>query len=448
MPPRSPEVAGDTSPTALRSSARTAARTSAPCSAPRRVAPFRRTRIVAFALALAAAVALPASGLARDGQAGSGARTGLEEVLVDSAQRRAVDRALAWIAAHQQKGGMWGRSDGTRVADTALSVLALMAGGNTVGPGKPLDRGGVGPETLRGPYAEQVREGLRYLAGLALKNDVDGARGYIADDKNSKMHGHGFATLALASGCGNLGQTDLRRIKEMVEAGTAPGALSLTDRVRLALDRAIQCTERAQDSDTGGWYYTPVEAGHEGSMTVTQILALRAAMDAGARVNGVVMRHAYDYVRDSQNLTTQRHRGGFAYQKSMKERVSYGLTAAALTTFFGLGRYGEDKGDREVIRLGMEYMDRNLDDVLDPDAQWFYYNLFYGAQALYLSGDERRLRDQWPRIRAAILSRQAPSGEFEVSGPKNDVGGLEYSTAIACLTLQVPMETLPIFQRR
>ena len=89
-----------------------------------------------------------------------------------------------------------------------------------------------------------------------------------------------------------------------------------------------------------------------------------------------------------------------------------------------------------------------LDRVTDPTAQWFYYNLFYGAQALYLSGDERRIERDWPRIREAVLRRQRTDGSFAKSGPENDPGGVEYSTAIACLTLLVPMETLPIFQRR
>ncbi|MCE9637158.1 MAG: hypothetical protein K8T90_15745 [Planctomycetes bacterium] len=364
-------------------------------------------------------------------------------------QRRGVDRALAWIASNQQSGGMWGKKDGgTRVADTALSVLALMAGGSAVGPGVPLEGGGLGPETLRGPYAKEVQAGIKYLAALAWTSERDKARGYITDDSNSKMHGHGFATLALAEACGSLGPTDVKRIRSYVAAGGDPTSLRLADQVRWALELAVDCTVRAQDVETGGWSYGPYEGGHEGSMTVTQIIALRAASEVGVRVNAATMRHAYEYVRKSQNLATPAYHGGFAYQMNMRERVSYGLTAAALTTFFGLGRYGDDKGDKDVIRFGMEYLDRNLDEVLEPDAQWFYYNLFYGSQALYMSADERRIREQWPRIRAAVLAQQQKDGHFAKVGPANDTGGEEYSTAIACLTLQVPMETLPIFQRR
>jgi hypothetical protein len=319
-----------------------------------------------------------------------------------------------------------------------------MAGGSTVGPGMPTEDGGKGPVTLRGPYADKVRLGLDYLLKHAWSSPI----GYIQDDGNSRMHGHGFATLALAEACGGLGPTDVRRIRSYVAAGGDRASLHFADQVRWALERAVSCIEMAQDADTGGWGYIPKEGGHEGSMTVTQIAALRAASDAGVRVNGSVMKKAYDYLRQSQITTPGATRGGFCYQLDLRERVSYGLTAASLTTLFGLGRYGQDRGDREVIRIGFEYMDRTFEERLDPSDQFYYYNLFYGAQALYLSADERRISQHWPRIRAAVLDQQQRDGSFAKCGPMHDPGKEEYSTAIATLTLQVPMEALPIFQRR
>ena len=411
--------------------------------------PEARTRIRTATLvaALVAASTLLSPASAREGDT---SRTAAEDALVTREQRLAIERGLAWIAAAQQKGGMWGDQRGTRIADTALSVLALMAGGSTVGSGTPLPGGeGLGPETLRGPHARHVRDGLRYLARIAWSDESGKVPGYIADEHDtSRMHGHGFATLALAEAAGSLGPTDVRRLKEAVAAGQDPANMRLADQVRWALERAIRCTERAQDDATGGWYYEPQPGQHEGSMTVTQIAAMRAAQDAGVRIDGAVMRRAYDYIRKSQNRTNAQFVGGYAYSMTMLDRVSYGLTAASLSTLFGLGRYGADRTDREAIDLGLRYLDRNLAKVLDRDSQWFYYNLFYGAQALYLSGDTRRMEADWPRIRTAILEQQGRDGSFRKCGPSSDPGQVEYSTAIATLTLLVPMETLPIFQRR
>jgi len=163
-------------------------------------------------------------------------------------------------------------------------------------------------------------------------------------------------------------------------------------------------------------------------------------------VSAVTLRKAYDYVRESQNLHNRELYGGFAYVKTNKQRVSYPLTAAALSTFFGLGRYGNGKGDKKIIDDGMAYLDRNFDEDAIHRTQWFYYSLFYGAQAIYQEHDQRRLREQWPRLRTRMLRQQQTDGSFDPIG--SDGRSREYCTAMGCLTLQVPLETLPIFQRR
>ncbi len=415
-------------------------------AAARAVAPFYRATL----LALAGLLLLPAhEAVARGGRSSS---LQSDSGLVNLEQRRSIERAQEWIAKAQQPGGHWGEEDGTKVADTALSTLALMAGGNTVGAGRTIRVTGPnsrveGPPQLRGPHARAVLEGIRYLARKAWEDVPGKTPGYIQDDTTSKMHGHGFATLALAQASGNLGGTDVRDIRAWLKGGAGRDAsqLSLADQVRWGLARAVRVIERAQDPDSGGWLYDPIPNGHEGSMTVTQIHALRAARDVGIAVSDVTLRRAYNYVRGSQNLHNRELYGGFAYQKTNKQRVSYSLTAAALSTFFGLGRYGDEKGDTKIITDGMKFLDRRFDDALHT-RQWFYYGVFYGAQAIYQQNDARRLREQWPRIRAQVIAQQQTDGSFNPVG--GDGRSREYSTAMGCLTLQVPLETLPIFQRR
>lgn len=408
-------------------------------------------RAPALAVALLGAALLTAlPGPARGEGEDDAGRTSVELTLVSTEQKTAIARALSWLAANQQQGGSWGEE--SRVADTSLAALALMAGGSSVTAGPRLPSGGYGPETLRGPHAKQLKKAIQYLADRANARVPEWPAGYIIDpvDNQSRMHGHGFATLALAQALGGLGASDITTIQEfMAQPDRSASEMRLADQVRWAVERAVRCAERAQDPQTGGWGYFPSDSFHEGSITVTQISALRAASDAGVSVNGAVMNRAYNYVRESQNLQNRELFGGFAYMKSELGRVSYPLTAAALTTLFGLGRYGADPADRKAIDLGLSYMDRTLGEMVrtTDSPQWAYYGLFYGAQALYLANDQRRLESQWPRIRKAVLVRQRADGSFkDLDG--SEAGGVEYSTAIACLTLQVPLETLPIFQRR
>jgi hypothetical protein len=363
---------------------------------------------------------------------------------VDDDRMRAIRGGLAWLADAQTTGGTWGTTDDTLIADTALASLALMAGGNTLGPGTPDRNGIVAGPTRRGPYASKVEHAIAYLANRACADNGHAPPGYIDGDKFSKMHGHGFATLALATASANMGGNRLSEIRRQVDAGLE---LGFADRVRWAVKRAVDCTVGAQDTETHGWSYEPYPSSHEGSMTVTQIAALRAAYEAGVPVSKKVIDDAFDYVRNSQNLTHRDLYGGFAYQQGHPERVSYALTAAALTTLFGLGRYGDKPGDAKIIDDGLRYMDDKFASEFNSTRErWYYYRLFYAVQALYLSGDESRQRKYLPAIRDEVLENQRADGHFD--NRKDPDRSLAYCTAMGCLILQVPLESLPIFQRR
>jgi hypothetical protein len=363
----------------------------------------------------------------------------------DGDRARAVRGGLAWLAEAQTTGGTWGTVDDTLIADTALATLALMAGGNTLGPGAPDRNGIVAGPTRRGPYAAKVEHAIAFLANRACTDSEHWPPGYIEIDKNSKMHGHGFATLALATASANMGGNRLSEIKRQVDAGLE---LGYADRVRWAVKRAVDCIVSAQDKETHGWSYTPYSGSHEGSMTVTQIAALRAANEAGVPVSKVVIDRAYDYVRKSQNVTHADLYGGFQYQLGHADgRVSYALTAAALTTIFGLGRYGDKPGDAKVIEDGLTYMDRKFDsEYRSTNERWYYYRLFYAVQALYLSDDKARQEKYLPLIKDEVLENQRADGHFDRR--KDPDRGDAYCTAMGCLILQIPGESLPIFQRR
>ena len=90
------------------------------------------------------------------------------------------------------------------------------------------------------------------------------------------MHGHGFALLFLASVYGMITKASLRH--------------QVGDTVR----KAVTLTSQGQSS-AGGWTYTP-GTGDEGSVTVTQVQALRAAHNAGFLVPRAVIEAAADYL--------------------------------------------------------------------------------------------------------------------------------------------------------
>jgi hypothetical protein len=344
-----------------------------------------------------------------------------------AAWNRAIRDGLAWLARNQHpKEGYWGDYSNGALAVTSLSVLALMANGNT---------------ERRGRYAPNVREGIKFLLDkVTTKGDERSFPpiGYIwlDGDEVSKMHAHGYATLALAMAYGT-------------------GDRKQRDVIREKLELAVRCIERSQHR-SGGWLYDPNPTlGHEGSVTVCQVQALRAARDAGIRVNGEVIRRALDYLLRSRDPDT----GGFRYRIEDKREQSYALTAAALTTLFGLGEYDR----KDIVLDGIRFMRRSYRSVFGGTERWFFYGNLYAAQTLFQAGTTSWGRpywdEWWPRMRDMLvdLQQRRRPGDPEPDGSwphptrglrfsANDYGPA-YRTAMACLILQVPLGLLPIFER-
>ncbi len=289
------------------------------------------------------------------------------------------------------------------VAETSLATLALLASGST-------------PD--RGPYRETIRRGLTYVLSQAR-----GRTTYFTEaEEDSRMHGHGFAMLLLAELYGSY--------------ELSPGMDQ--EQLKKTLESAIHRTRYAQ-TELGGWGYHPVpDDGDEASVTITQIQALRAARNAGIRVGSSMIEQAVEYVKKS-------HDGGgrFMYSLSQnRKRYSFALTAAAVSTLNYTGIYQgnssrQSKELSSMIEAGLTYMKNH---VPEPGDRWYYYGMFYAAQAFYFSENENW--ENWYRTYASeLVQMQKKDGSWE-----SDVTRV-YSTSLALLILQIPYKYLPIFQK-
>mgnify|MGYP001572702808 CR=1 FL=1 len=185
-------------------------------------------------------------------------------VEVTGEQREAVRRGLDHLAKLQTRSGAIGMS--TQVAFTSLACLAFMANGST---------------PRRGMYAKPLREGLQFILRCC------GQSGYINESAGrgmggSGMHGHGYATWFLAELLGMCGGDDVIG----------------DETVKEKLVKAVKVIEASQDPN-GGWTYEPSPYGHEGSVTVTQAQALRAARNVGVAVSTKTINKGVDYIKKS-----------------------------------------------------------------------------------------------------------------------------------------------------
>lgn len=310
--------------------------------------------------------------------------------LITPATRSAVESGLKFLASRQQADGSFGvGGPGRNVAVCALAGMALMAGGST-------------PE--RGPYGAEVERCVDFI----LKQTADS--GFInveGSATHGPMYGHGFATLFLAEAYGMTQRDDLR-----------PKLL-----------KAVTLIVQTQNSE-GGWRYQPVRRDADISVTICQVMALRAARNAGLHVPRDTIDRCIEYVKRSQNPD-----GGFMYMLQGGDSA-FPRSAAGVVALYSAGIY-----EGEEIRKGLEYLlaYRPRGEAFSRETHYFYGH-YYAVQAMWHAGG-KLWRDWYPAIRDELVARQHEDGSW------TDAICMEYGTAMACIVLQIPNNYLPIFQR-
>lgn len=301
-----------------------------------------------------------------------------------------VEKGLAFLATRQGDDGAFSTNGyGRNVAVCALAGMAWLSSGST-------------PD--RGPYGEQVSRVTDFL----LENTDES--GFISVDgaaSHGPMYGHGFATLFLAEVYG----------------------MSPHDDLRDKLSRAIDLIVRTQN-DEGGWRYQPRRADADLSVTICQVMALRAARNAGIKVPNETVDKCVEYVRRSQNPD-----GGFRYMLPAGDS-QFPRSAAGVVALYSAGIY-----EGPEIERGLKYLDQFLprENAVNQDVH-FFYGQYYGVQAMWQAGGKRWER-WYPAVRDVLVTRQQPDGSWV------DPICAEYGTAMATIVLQMPVSSVPIFQR-
>jgi hypothetical protein len=292
---------------------------------------------------------------------------------------------------------------------TSLAGLALMTGGST---------------PASGPYRRNVSKAMNYILRVAESHD-DGLIAGPGGERQS-MHGHGFAMLFLAQcyGCESE-EVTARRIKK-------------------ALDKAVELTARAQSDlgkahdRAGGWYYTPTSNSDEGSVTVTQLQALRACRNVGIRVPDSTIRRAVAYLK-----YCQRPDGGICYSARQRSGSRPAISAAAIACFYAAGVYDRATGGKGEEAKMVEKLVAYCRTKAMPESNsgHYFYTQFYMAQAMYQRGGED-WKGYFPRIKKKLFSTQFSDGSWN-----GDSVGTTYGTALATIILQLPYGYLPVYQR-
>jgi hypothetical protein len=352
---------------------------------------------------------------------------------------QAVERALEWLARHQDPDGRW--NGGTRLgmdgnpakgesnftahcppgdicagecfyfeADTAMTGLALLA------------FLGAGHTHQSGPYARNVALGVNFLLNEQ-RPDGD-LRG---NSLGVGMYCHSIAALAL----------------------TEAYALTNDERLRGACVRAIDFLVKARSIDNQAWRYRPPDP--KDPMTLngdTSILGWAVMLLKSGKEVGIPIR---DDVRSGimtwLNRVATGKAGGLAMYRPAglseggEARPSMTAEAWVCRQFLGVGGPGaaSDEASDYLLKHGPDR---------DPYNLYYWY---YGTLALFQHGGTAWVR--WnARVRDQIVRRQVRLGHADGSWDPaetrdiyNSRGGRIYTTALAALTLEVYYRYLRLY---
>ena len=347
------------------------------------------------------------------------------------ASEQAVERALDWLARHQDAAdGRWDGGtarfrDGTVApdddsftihcpagevcfgecyyweADTALTGLSLLA------------YLGAGYTHQDGKYAQVVAKGLEFLLkSQKADGDLRGASLAVG------MYCHSMATLALCEAY----------------------ALTGDSRLRPPVEKAVAFLVRSRAVDGLAWRYAPGAPSGDTSILGWAVMALKSARTVGIPIPPSTQAGVLDWLK----RVSKGRDGGLAFYNFEASGINVTPTmtaeAWACRQFLEVGGPGPSSNEAAAYLLqnGTDRGDYNI------------YFLYYGTLAMYQHGG-----DAWStwnaRVRDDVVRRQRAKGHMAGSwdpddSPYGTKGGRIYGTALATLTLEVYYRFLRLYE--
>jgi hypothetical protein len=357
--------------------------------------------------------------------------------------RETIRKGLEWMAKNQQKDGHWEAFGGQYpVTMTGLGGMCLLMEGSTIREGK---------------YKDNIRRAVEWLMARSMPNGMIGNPN-IPGEAGRYMYGHGYAMLFLASVYGE--EEDGERRKKLEDILVRAAKFSRDAQTKRDSTRFKGKDGKMQK--LGGWGYISAADGNnfdEGSVTITQVQALRAAKNAGIAVPVEAIQEAVNYLRESTNDQ------GFE-DKAQPAGVIYSLagggggegrpalTAAAVSCGFSAGEYNSP-----IVKKWLMFCKTAVQPVGDVRfGQHDEYTHYYFAQALYILGDDGYAkmcpedkgkdaeRMKWSEYKKNTFPKLKASQSSEGNWTGGHVGPV-FITAIHLSILQLDNGVLPIYQR-
>jgi hypothetical protein len=343
-----------------------------------------------------------------------------------------VEKGLEWLKRNQAPDGHWEAQGGQYPTTmTALAGMCMLMEGSTLREGK---------------YSDNLVKAVNWFMARSQPNGLLGNPNNPTESSRY-MYGHGFGLLFLASVYGEEEDGDRRKKLEVMlkKAVEFVGKSQTTKKHRRSDGKEV---------DIGGWgYVSAAEGGNfdEGSVTITQLQAVRAARNAGIPVAKEIIDKATNYL---EACTTTR--GGVIYSYASSGGAAAAgqerspLTAAAVACAFSAGQY---KG--ELAAKWIKYCKDNI-PVAKGRVAHDEYQSYYFAQGVYVLGDDRYGEMfpkeakgnwlTWSGYKEAMYDYLRAQQNADGSWTSGYIGPV-FSTAVNLTILQLEKGVLPIYHR-
>jgi prenyltransferase beta subunit len=332
--------------------------------------------------------------------------------------REVIHKGLEYLKKQQARDGHWEANGGQfSSAMTALAGTALLMEGSTI---------------REGPYADNIRRAVDWLMQHFQRSGLIGEPN-APNQGLGYLYGHGYSMLFLSQIYGEEEDADRRKKLEEI------------------LTRAVEFACKSQTS-RGGWGYVSAADGNdfdEGSVTITQVQALRACRNAGIVVPHDTIEKVQKYLKD---CTTPN--GGLIYSLSRGgggERPT--ITVAAIASLFSTGEYSSPLAKQWLAFVKPVVP---VDTVGTDQFGHSEYTHYYYAQVIYCLGEDgyakmfptSRPADRltWSKYRKHMFEFLAKTQNAEGFWNGTQIGPV-YTASCYLTILQLDKGTLPIYQR-
>jgi hypothetical protein len=324
---------------------------------------------------------------------------------------QAISRAISFLASIQGKDGEIADRGNNQTAMTSLAIMALAATGH-----QPSD---------------DTKEGVAMKRALAfvLRPDRQDPQGYLGGRDGSRMYGHGITTLMLTEMLGMGVDTQQDQI--------------IRDRCKKAVELILRSQSARKDPrNQGGWRYQPDSGDSDLSVTVWQVMSLRAAKNAGLEVPKEAIDQAVGYIKRCYKVgreaagKSEGTKSACGYEPG--RNPEYAMASAGLLSLQVCGEYEcpEVKGSAEWLK----------EKKVEYNSEWFFYGTYYFAQGMYQRGGDYAVYAR-KAVEDLLLPKQSPDGSWQGQHGQERDAGRVYATSMAVLCLAVKYHYLPIYQR-